>query len=66
MILFIQESKTEDVLFQTNDAFAVPAVGEELSVNHSWYRVVKRNFYFKDEGLEYLKDNSVTLWVEEI
>lgn len=64
MTLFIQEIKTEDVLFQTNDAFAVPAVGEELKVNHCWYRVVKRNFYYK--GLEYIHDNSVTLWVEEI
>lgn len=64
MILFIQESKTERVLFHTNGAFAVPAVGENLNIEGKWYKVLKRDFWFKK--LQNLYDNSVTLWVEEI
>ncbi len=64
MTLIIQDYKTDDVLFQTDDAFAVPAVGETLYLESEWYKVVERNFYFRK--LTVLYDNSITLWVEKI
>ena len=64
MTLFIQDNKTEDVIFHTNEVFAIPATGDNLNVEGKWYKILSRDFWFKN--LRNLQDNSVTLWVEAI
>ena len=62
MTLFIQEYKTEDVIFQTKDFNVVPNEGENLMLKGKWYKVVERVFSF--EHLTVIDNNSCTLFVK--
>lgn len=60
MTIFIQDSKSEDVIYYIEDSNVVPNVGESVKIEDKWYKVKERTFYY-----DYLKSNSCTLWVEE-
>ena len=62
MTLFIQDYKTEDVLFQTEDFNVVPNKGESLILGGKWYKVVERVFSF--EHFNVIDSNSCTLFVK--
>lgn len=62
MTLFIQDNKTEDVLFQTEDFTVVPNKNEDLILDGKWYKVVERVFSFKH--LTNIDSNSCTLFVK--
>ena len=62
MKLFIQDYKTENVMFQTTDFNVVPNKGENLMLEGKWYKVVERVFSF--EHFAIIDSNSCTLFVE--
>lgn len=62
MTLFIQDYKTEDVIFQTDDFNVVPNKGESLRLEGKWYKMVERVFSFKH--LTVIDSNSCTLFVK--
>ena len=62
MTLFIQDYKTEDVMFQTTDFNVVPNKGENLIFEGKWYKVIERVFSF--EHLTTIDNNSCTLFVK--
>lgn len=61
--LYIQEFRTEDVLFATEDFNTVPREGEDIFIEGTWYTVKEVNHYYRH--LNTMDGNSVTLWVEK-
>jgi len=64
MKLFIQDYKSENVMFQTKDFNVVPNKGENLMLEGKWYKVVERVFSFEHDIA--IDKNSCTLFVKPI
>ena len=63
MTLFIQDYDTEEVLFQTENAFTAPLKNEGILFGGKWYVVVERGFYF--EHLNNTDNNKCCVFVRE-
>ena len=63
MTLFIQKSNTEEVLYQMDEFFCVPDVGDSIRIGDTWYYVVERYYYFNQTT--HNTGNSVSIFVEE-
>ena len=60
MRVFFQDMDTEDVLFTTEEAFAIPNVDESVLIDDTtWYVVTERTFYYR------YRRYSCTVWVKK-
>lgn len=62
--LYIQEFRTEEVLFTTENFNTVPRLDEDIFIEGTWYRVKEVNHYYRH--LNTMDGNSVTVWVERL